>query len=69
MLMIPVDSSDLSAVGYDADAQVLYISFHSGGLYRYFDVPEAVYQGLLSASSKGRFFHAHIRNVYRYARG
>ena len=68
MIMIPVDSSNLAAVGYDAASAVLRIAFHSGGVYQYAGVPETVYQGLMNASSKGRYFHAHIRNAYRYMR-
>lgn len=64
----PVVSSDLSEVGYDPTTMVLEIVFHSGGTYQYFDVPETVYQELLSSESIGRFFHAHVKNNYRYTR-
>jgi hypothetical protein len=64
--MIPVDSSNLSSVGYDNGN--LYISFHSGSTYRYFNVPESVYHELLSASSKGKYHAAYIKNSYRYQR-
>jgi TIR domain/KTSC domain len=53
---IPVRSSNLASVGYDPDSCVLEIAFHSGSVYRYFDVPECLFQGLLGASSHGRFF-------------
>lgn len=66
MNMIPVSSSNLSAVGYENGT--LYVSFHSGGLYSYANVPESVYRGLMSASSKGSYFAAYIKNSYRYAR-
>ncbi len=66
MNMIPVDSSDLSSVGYENGT--LYIAFNSGGLYSYSGVPASVYSGLLSASSKGRYFHANIKNAYPYQR-
>lgn len=64
----PVSSSDLAEVGYDAPTMTLEIAFHSGGVYQYFDVPESVYQALISADSVGRFFHANVRNSYRHAR-
>jgi hypothetical protein len=64
MTMIPVSSSNLSAVGYENG--ILYIRFHGGSLYCYYDVPEYVYQELMSAPSHGNYFAAHIRNVYRY---
>lgn len=64
MNMIPVNSSNLSAVGYDGST--LRIQFHSGGLYDYAGVPESVYIGLMNAASKGNYHAAHIKNVYPY---
>ena len=66
MKMIPVDSSNLESVGYENG--ILYITFHHGGTYCYYDVPEYVYRELMSADSHGKYFHAYIRNVYRYSR-
>ena len=68
MNMKPVESSNLAEVGYDPATMTLRIRFHSGGVYEYFDVPESVYCGLMQAESHGKFFHAHIRNSYRYAK-
>lgn len=64
----PVSSSNLSSAGYDEASQTLEIEFNNGGIYQYFDVPRAVFDGLMSATSHGRFFHQHIRGVFRYAR-
>ena len=66
MNMIPVDSSNLEAVGYESGT--LYISFHHGGTYCYYDVPEYIYRDLMQADSHGKYFHANIRNVYRHQR-
>ena len=62
MNMIPVSSSDLSAVGYENNT--LYIRFNKGKTYAYTGVSENIYKNLLSAPSKGKYFHAHIRNIY-----
>lgn len=64
MQMIPVSSSNLSAVGYEH--QTLYVSFNSGGTYAYSGVPESVYRGLMSAGSHGSYFASHVKNVYPY---
>ena len=66
MNMIPVASSNLSAVGYEGST--LYIRFHSGAVYEYYDVPSSVYNGLMSASSKGTYHADFIKNRYRYRR-
>lgn len=63
--MIKVNSSNLSAVGYDSKTGILTIEFNNGGLYEYYDVPQNIYDGLMSDSSKGSFFHRFIRDSYR----
>jgi len=62
----PVQSSNLNSVGYDPETKILEIEFHDGGVYLYFDVPTDIHQGLMSASSKGKFHHSFIKNVYRH---
>ena len=66
MQMFPVSSSNLESVGYENG--VLCIAFHGGRIYEYTGVPESVYQGLMTASSHGKYFHAYICNVYPYNR-
>lgn len=66
MMLFSVLSSNLSKVGYENGT--LYIEFHSGGFYRYSDVPEYVYRELMSAESKGKYFAKNIKNVYAYQR-
>ena len=63
-----VSSSNLSSIGYDEENQILEIEFNHGGVYQYFNVPIAEYQGLMSASSHGEYFAANIRNDYRYTK-
>lgn len=66
MEMHPVSSSNLAAVGYENGT--LYVSFNSGSLYSYANVPEHVYIDLMNAASHGQYFSAHIRNSYAYTR-
>jgi hypothetical protein len=65
---VPVESRAVKAVGYRADAQQLYIQFHSGEMYRYFEFPLQKYEDFLAADSKGGYFSQHIRNRFRYER-
>lgn len=62
----PVESTNLEWVAYDKDEKQLFIQFRSGGLYRYFDVPEDIYEKLLKAGSKGRFHNVFIKYNYKY---
>jgi hypothetical protein len=42
--------------------------FHDGSVYEYYAVQYVNYTGLLNAPSPGHYFHAHIRDRYRYRR-
>jgi hypothetical protein len=60
-----VVSSLLSSIRYSIDA-TLELEFRSGAIYRYFAVPQAVFQGLIAAESKGAYFNRHVRNRFRH---
>jgi len=62
------ESSMLYAAGYDPVTQTLELVFTSGGIYRYSDVPPAIYAGLLAAESKGRYAWMNVINFYPYER-
>jgi hypothetical protein len=64
----PVDSSAIASVGYDPAREVLELEFRSGNVYRYFGVPEEIYEDLLQAPSMGRYFGSFIRGQYDSAR-
>ncbi len=64
----PIISSNLKSVGYDVNTKTLEIEFQNGSVYQYYEVPLNIYEELMKAPSHGKFFHAHIRNVYRYRR-
>lgn len=63
--MTAVQSSNIAGIDYDWSG-TLTIEFHSGGVYEYFDVPHSTYVDLMQAESHGKYFHAHIRNRFRY---
>ena len=57
------NSSCLLSFGYAPSVQVLEVEFPGGRVYRYFDVSSGIYQGLVEAPSKGRYFHRFIRKL------
>jgi KTSC domain len=63
-----VKSSTIAAIAYDDAHEILQLKFHSRTIYRYFEVPAPVYEGLLAAPSKGRYFNRAIRGSFRYSR-
>lgn len=66
MLRKPVDSTTMRSVGYEAPSRILEIEFDSGAVYQYLGVPARIYQQLLRAESKGRYFNSEIRDIYSY---
>lgn len=63
---IPVASSNIASVGYDKEAHILEIAFHHGAIYQYVDVPEKVYEELMSSPSQGAYFMNEIKNKFKY---
>lgn len=64
MEMIWVSSSAISAVGYDHETQRMQIKFVQGRTYTFCGVPQHIFDGLLSAASKGAYYDRHIRDRY-----
>jgi hypothetical protein len=60
---IPVHSSNISSIGYDAHSEILVMTFHSGTVYRYFGVPDHLYHELMNAPSHGKYFDSHIKKA------
>ncbi|SFT39248.1 KTSC domain-containing protein [Pseudoalteromonas lipolytica] len=63
MERVPVESSNLVSVGYDENSLTLEIEFKSG-IYQYYDVPQYIYEELISSSSLGSYHHRSIKNEF-----
>lgn len=61
-------SSSLASAGYEVETGTLYVNFVKGSWYRYYNVPEVVFQALQSAESAGSFFSANIQKAFAYER-
>ncbi|KAF0098959.1 MAG: hypothetical protein FD144_4034 [Rhodospirillaceae bacterium] len=68
MELIPVVSSNLSAVGYDQANQYLYVRFKNGLNYRYLQVPQSLFDALMKSSSKGTFFNDKIKDRFKFVK-
>lgn len=60
--MPTVSSNAISSVDYENG--YLTVNFRDGTSYIYKNVPQSVYDELLSANSVGGYFNAHIRDQY-----
>ena len=66
--MSPVNSSNISAVGYDADNEAVYVQFLNGSVYVYKGVPQHEFENLKTAPSVGSYLNRNYKNVYPYER-
>lgn len=59
------DSTCFSEIGYDANRDLLYVTFRSSGAsYVYSEVPNAVWKSLLNAESKGGYYNTEIKGHF-----
>jgi KTSC domain len=57
-------STVIADFDYDAERAQLTVSFVTGRVYRYFEVPPDCAAEFQAAFSKGAFFNRHIRDQY-----
>lgn len=68
MLLSPVQSSNVKAIGYDPITSQLRVEFNNGGVYNYEDVPAETYRGLMASHSKGAFLAANIKGKHAHSK-
>ncbi len=61
-------SSVIRTFRYDPTRRELAITFVSGKVYVYRDVPPMISKALARATSRGAFFNAFIRDCYAFER-
>ena len=57
--------STIGQVSYDGDKKALTVVFDKGGTFEYADVPQATYDDLQKAESKGEFFNKNVRGKFK----
>ena len=64
-----VISSNIEAIGYDADTMELHVRFlKSGETYIYYNVELWVFDEFMHADSKGTYLHYQIKGKYNYGK-
>lgn len=61
-------STVIDKIDYDAQLQLLRISYVSGQTYQYKDVPEQVYKELKASRVKGRYLKFFVKDKYAFER-
>jgi hypothetical protein len=64
---VKLDSSAIAVVTYDFDDLTLDVEFRDGANYRYFSIPQFVFEALLKAESAGAFWNS-VKDNYRFER-
>ena len=60
-----VDSSNIEAIGYDAQSQELHVRFlDSGDTYVYYNVEQWRFEEFMQADSKGGYLNREIKGRY-----
>jgi len=61
--LLPVESSQVKAVGYDEETRTLAVTFTrgTGAIYHYPEVTRETYELFINAESIGTFFGKHIK--------
>lgn len=61
-------SSFLRSADYDESTHRLILTMHNGRRYLYSGVPKNIYDGLIKAGSKGRFYDDFIKGKFPSSR-
>jgi hypothetical protein len=68
MMTYNVDSTNVKTIGYEADSQKLEVEYLSGQKYEYSNVPQNVFDGFITAVSKGKYLNQIIKGQYEVRR-
>lgn len=59
-------SAVIKKYSYDATMAILEITYHSGKVYHYLNVPEKVFKEMRATMVKGIWFNRHIKGKYPF---
>lgn len=63
---IPVESSNVSQIGFDDDNGIIGVVFKNGSVYAYHGCDAAEFAEFKDADSKGRYINQHLKGWKRY---
>lgn len=67
--LIPVYSTNIQAIGYNEQQQILRVLFKGGGNYIYFNVEPNLYEQIKTSQSKGKTLNECVvrhKDKYKY---
>ena len=64
--LMAVESSQIAKIGYDLSSKTLVVKFKKGAVYSYSEVPQKIFDEFMQAESKGKYFHAKVKGIFKY---
>jgi hypothetical protein len=64
LTMVPVESSNIAAVGHDVRTNELHVHFKNGSKSVWSDVHRIFFQNMLTAESKGKYLNQRIKGSF-----
>lgn len=63
-----VASSNVEAIGYSIERNMMFIQFKGGSMYKYMNVPKSVYDEMMVSTSIGSYVSKHVKNSFNYGK-
>lgn len=64
MMRVKVDSSMFLALSYNHRNQLLELECRDGSILHCFEIPQVLFEQMVTAPSKGKFYHRWIRDIF-----
>lgn len=66
MIIETPNSSNIKKVEYEG--KNLFVEFKAGGIYRYDNVPQRIFEAFRTEPSAGKYFQTNVKNKYSYTK-
>jgi hypothetical protein len=68
VIEVLIESSNLKSAKYDTESKNLVVTFNSGSIYEYNNVPWEKFTKFRMAKSQGKYFNESISRSYKYTK-
>ena len=68
IITVLIKSSNITSASYDTESEDLTITFNTGGVYVYNNVPWTLFTKFRLADSQGKFFNEKIAKNHKYTK-
>ena len=68
VIEVLIESSNLKSAKYDTESKNLVVTFNSGSIYEYNNVPWEKFTKFRMSKSQGKYFNENISRSYKYTK-